>query len=59
MDLLKLGAQLVAIGFVVWLLTTQVSMPPTWARTIQVLALIAVVFYLLARFASLPNVLPR
>jgi hypothetical protein len=58
-DLVLLVAVLVAIGFLVWLLTTKVPMPPFWASTIQVGALILVILYLIARFGGLPNVLPR
>jgi uncharacterized membrane protein len=59
MDLLILIVALVAIGFVVWLLTTKVPMPPNWAIAIQVLALVIIVIYLISRFLPLPNMLPR
>jgi hypothetical protein len=59
MDLILLVVVLVVIGFLIWLLTTQVPMPPAWAKAIQVLALVVIVLYLLSRFVSLPNVLPR
>ncbi len=58
MDLIILVVVLVAIGFLVWLLTTKVPMPPGWATAIQVVALIVIVFYVLTRFMKLPNVLP-
>lgn len=58
MDLVILVLVLVVIGFLVWLLTTQVPMPPEWARAIQVLALIVIILYLITRFFNLPNVLP-
>jgi hypothetical protein len=57
MDLLVLVLIVCVIGFVVWLLTTRVPMPPLWASTIQVVALIVIVLYLISRFVSLPNVL--
>ncbi|MET0785168.1 MAG: hypothetical protein ABWY25_00480 [Paenisporosarcina sp.] len=59
MDLVLLVLVLVLIGFLVWLLTTKVPMPPAWATAIQVLALIIIVLYILTRFVNLPNVLPR
>lgn len=59
MDLLILVLVLALIGFVVWLVTSRVPMPPYWASAIQILALLVVIFFLLTRFVSLPNVLPR
>lgn len=58
MDLLIIVILLAVIGFVVWLITTKVPMPPAWATAIQVLALIVIVLYILTRFVKLPNVLP-
>jgi hypothetical protein len=57
MDLIVLVLVLVLIGFLVWLLTTRVPMPPLWASTIQVIALVVVIVYLLTRVVHLPNVL--
>jgi hypothetical protein len=48
---------LVLIGFLVWVLTNSVPLPPLWARAIQVLALILVILYLLTRVVAIPNVL--
>ena len=59
MDLILLVLVIVLIGFVVWLLTTKVNMPPGWATAIQILALIVIIFYLINRFFDLPNVLHR
>ena len=59
MDLVMLVLVLVVIGFLVWLLTTKIPMPPAWATTIQVLVIVVLVFYLLTRVVDLPNVLPR
>ena len=59
MDLVMLVLVLVVIGFLVWLLTTKIAMPPAWATTIQVLVIVVLVFYLLTRVVDLPNVLPR
>jgi len=59
MDLIVLVLLVVLIGFIVWVVTTKVPMPPGWATAIQVLALIVIVLYLVTRFINLPNVLPR
>lgn len=59
MDLIMLVLVLAVIGFLVYLLTTKVPMPPGWATAIQVLALIVIILFLLSRFVTLPNVLPR
>lgn len=59
MDLILLVLTLALIGFVVWIITTKIPMPPMWATTIQVLAIIVLVLYALTRFVPLPNVLPR
>lgn len=59
MDLILLVLVIALIGFLVYLLTTKVPMPPGWATAIQVLALVVIVLYLLTRFVHLPNVLPR
>lgn len=56
MDLILLVVVLVVVGFLVWLLTTKVPMPPYWATSIQVLALIVIILFLL-RFIHLPNLL--
>ena len=60
MDLVILVLVVALIGFLVWLITTKVPMPPYWAGAIQVLALIVIVLYLISRFgANLPNVMSR
>jgi hypothetical protein len=60
MDLVLLVLVIVLIGFLVWLLTSKVPMPPYWAQVIQIGSLIAIVLYLILRFGGiLPNVLPR
>ena len=59
MDLILLVVVCVVIGFLVWLLTTKVPMPPGWATALQVLTLVVLVIYVLTRFVHLPNVLPR
>ena len=59
MDLIVLVVVAAAIGFVVWLVTTRVPMPPAWASTIQVAALLLVILWLVSRFVAMPNILPR
>jgi len=59
MDLLLLVLVCVVIGFVVWLLTTRVPMPPGYAVAIQMIVLVILVFYVLTRLVNLPNVLTR
>lgn len=59
MDLLMLVLVLALVGFVVYIITTHVPMPPGWAKALQVLALVVIVLFLLTRFVNLPNVLPR
>jgi len=59
MDLVVLVLVLALIGFLVWLITVKIPMPPYWATALQILALAAVVIYLITRFMGrLPNVLP-
>ena len=57
MDLILLVLVLCLIGFIVWLLTTKIPMPPAWATAIQVIALVVVLLFLLTRVAHIPNVL--
>lgn len=57
MDLILLVLVVVAIGFVIYILTTKVPMPPYWATTIQVVTLLVILLYLLTRVVHLPNVL--
>jgi len=59
MDLIVLVLVIALIGFLVWLITSRVPMPPGWAVALQILALIVIILYLLTRFVDLPNVLPR
>ncbi len=59
MDLVMLILVVCLVGFLVYLLTTHIPMPPMWATAIQVLALVALVLFLLTRFVPLPNLLPR
>ena len=48
---------LVLVGFLVWLLTAKVPMPPYWASAIQIIVLILVILYLMTRI-RIPNLLP-
>jgi hypothetical protein len=59
MDLLILVLFVALIGWLVYIITTKVDMPKGWAPTIQVLALVIMVLWLLSHFVLLPNVLPR
>lgn len=57
MDLILLILVLAVLGFLVWLITTKIPMPPYWATALQILALIVVVLYLVSRIGGLPNLL--
>ena len=58
MDLIILVLVICLIGFLVWLLTTKIPMPPGWATAIQVIVLVVLVIYVLTRLVHIPNVLP-
>jgi hypothetical protein len=59
-DLVILVLVIALIGFLVFLITTKIPMPPYWAGAIQILALVVIVLYLISRFgAGLPNVMSR
>jgi hypothetical protein len=57
MDLIILVLVVCLVGFLVWLLTTYIPMPPEWARAIQVIALVIVILYLVSRLFNIPNIL--
>jgi hypothetical protein len=59
MDLILLVVVLAVVGFLVYLVTTRIPMPPGWATAIQVVALVVLLLYVLTRFVNLPNLLPR
>jgi hypothetical protein len=59
MDLVLLVLVVALIGLLVWLITTKIPMPPYWATTLQLLALIVLILYVLSHFVRLPNVLTR
>jgi hypothetical protein len=57
MDLLVLVVIASLIGFVVYLITTNVPMPAGYARAIQVVVLIVLLLFLLSRVVAIPNFL--
>jgi hypothetical protein len=57
MDLIVLILFVALIGFIVLIITTKIPMPPYWGLTIQIIALIILVLYLL-RNVKIPNVIP-
>lgn len=60
MDLVILVLVCCLIGFLVWLFTTKIPMPPYWATTIQLVALVLIILFLLTRLnIGIPNVLGR
>jgi hypothetical protein len=59
MDLVLLILVVALIGFLVWIVTTKIPMPPYWATTLQLLALIVLVLWVLSHFVAVPNVLHR
>jgi len=59
MDLIWLVLVVCVIGCLVWLLTTQIPMPPGLAKVVQVATVIILALYVLTRVIALPNVLTR
>ena len=59
MDLIVLLVVCVLIGFLVWILTTHVPMPPGYAKSIQVIALVVLILFVLSRVVDIPNFLRR
>ena len=59
MDLVILVLIVALIGFVIYIITTKVPMPPGWATALQLLALIVLILYIVSHFIAVPNVLPR
>jgi hypothetical protein len=57
MDLILLVVAVAVIGFVVWLITTQIPMPAGWAKVIQGVTLVVLVLWLLSHLLTVPNVL--
>ncbi len=59
MDLIVLVLGIAIIGFIVWILTTYVQMPPIFKSIIYVVAAIALMLFLVRQFgARIPNVMP-
>ena len=59
MDLIFLILVIALVGFLVYVITTHIPMPPLWATVLQILALVVIILWLLTRFGGgLPNVLP-
>lgn len=57
-DLIMLVLVLAIVGFVVWLITTRIPMPPIFQTVIYIVVLIVLVLWLLRRFGgSIPNVM--
>ena len=57
MDLLVLIVVACLIGWLVYVLTTNIPMPAGWAQVIQVVSLVLLILYVLQRLVHLPNVL--
>lgn len=57
MDLLLLVLAFVLIGYVTYLLTTKIPMPPNYPGAIQLIVLIFMILYVITRVFTLPNVL--
>jgi len=58
MDLIMLVLVLALVGFLVYLITTYIPMPPVFKTAIQIVVVVAVILYLIRRFAGdVPNLL--
>jgi alpha-D-ribose 1-methylphosphonate 5-phosphate C-P lyase len=58
MDLILLVLVLCIVGFLVYLATTKIPMPPYWATGIQILAAVICLFFVLRFFGvELPNMM--
>ena len=57
MDLILVLIAVVVIGFVCWLITTYVPMPPGWAKVIQGVTLVVLILWFLSHVIVVPNVL--
>ena len=58
MDLIILVLVVALVGFLVYLITTKIPMPPYWAMAIQILALVVIILFLLRKFGGgIPNVM--
>src|SRR6187402_1255321 len=57
MDLIALVLVVALVGFIIWVITTYIPMPPHWATAIHVISLIVLLLFILSRFVAIPNVL--
>jgi heme A synthase len=59
MDLVVLVLVLALVGFLVYLITTHIPMAPPFKLAIQIIVVVAVILWLIQRFAgNVPNLLP-
>lgn len=58
MDLIMLVLVIALVGFLIYLITTHIPMPPIFKTAIQIIVVIAIILYLIRRFGGgIPNVL--
>jgi hypothetical protein len=58
MDLLMLILVVALVGFLVWVITTYIPMPPIFKTAIMIIVVVALILFLIKRFGGgLPNVL--
>lgn len=58
MDLIMLVLVLALVGFLVYLITTYIPMPPIFKTAITVIVVVAVILFLIQRFSGgVPNLL--
>jgi hypothetical protein len=57
MDLILLVLFAVFIGFIIYVITENVPMPPYWKTAIQVVALILILLFLASKVVHIPNVI--
>lgn len=58
MDLIMLVLVMALVGFLVYLITTHIPMPPIFKIAIQIIVVIAVILFLIQRLGgNIPNLL--
>lgn len=58
MDLIMLVLVLALVGFLIYLITTHIPMPPIFKTAIQIIVVVVVILYLIKRFGGgIPNLL--
>jgi hypothetical protein len=58
MDLIMLILVLALVGFLVYLIITHIPMPPIFKVAIQIIVVVAIILFLIQRFAGdVPNLL--